>query len=182
MKQTRSTTEYGLVSIATHWSIAVAIFTMLALGFTASFTSDSKLQAVLLRLHVPLGLTILFLTIWRFAWNYIWARTLPSFQLPRWQVLAAQANHLLLYVIIFAICGSGIALVAKSGASNTLLGAAGNTPIDFKIYAPMVGHVIGVFILIALLVLHISAALWHQLLLRDRLLARMGVGRRPNND
>jgi cytochrome b561 len=31
-------------------------------------------------------------------------------------------------------------------------------------------------ILLALLVLHVGAALWHQLVKRDQLLARMGVG------
>jgi cytochrome b561 len=31
-------------------------------------------------------------------------------------------------------------------------------------------------ILLALFVLHVGAALWHQVVKRDRLLARMGVG------
>ena len=38
-------------------------------------------------------------------------------------------------------------------------------------------HGLGAFALLGLVTLHVGAALYHQLVRRDRLLARMGIGR-----
>jgi cytochrome b561 len=47
---------------------------------------------------------------------------------------------------------------------------------DFSELIPRIAHGIMSKILLALFVLHVGAALWHQLVKRDHLLARMGVG------
>jgi cytochrome b561 len=48
---------------------------------------------------------------------------------------------------------------------------------DFMLYPPRIGHGLGAMVLIALVLAHVAAALYHQFVLRDRLLARMGLGR-----
>jgi cytochrome b561 len=56
---------------------------------------------------------------------------------------------------------------------------AGGTPLpDFSTVTPSVVHGLAARLLIGLLILHIAAALFHHFVRRDRLLARMGLGRR----
>jgi cytochrome b561 len=83
--------------------------------------------------------------------------------------------HLLLYVVIILMSTSGIATIIASGAMPALL--SGQPLPDFSGLIPRTAHGIGSRLLLALLVAHIGAALYHQFIRRDRLLARMGVGR-----
>ena len=47
---------------------------------------------------------------------------------------------------------------------------------DFWTYPPLRAHLTAAIALVALVCLHVAAALYHHLYRRDRLLARMGVG------
>jgi cytochrome b561 len=88
---------------------------------------------------------------------------------------AAQAVHLGLYVLLVLMASSGITTLILSGAVPTILGG-GPVP-DFSELVPRIAHGIMSKLLLALFVGHVGAALYHQLVRRDHLLARMGVGR-----
>jgi cytochrome b561 len=91
------------------------------------------------------------------------------------QVMAAKVVHAAFYPLLLAVAASGIAMIALSGAAAVLFfGAAGSLP-DFWAYAPRAPHMIFAYALIGLVVLHIAAALFHQFVKRDGLLARMGL-------
>jgi cytochrome b561 len=51
-------------------------------------------------------------------------------------------------------------------------------PEDFWVYAPRAGHGITATVLILLIALHVGAALYHQFIRKDNLLARMWFGKR----
>ena len=53
---------------------------------------------------------------------------------------------------------------------------AGGPVPDFSALIPRVAHGIMARLLLALFVLHFGAAIYHQVIRRDHLLARMGVG------
>ena len=86
----------------------------------------------------------------------------------------AQFVHLGLYVLLVLMASSGITTLILSGAVPTIL--SGGPVRDFSGLIPRIAHGIMSKILLALFVLHVGAALWHQLVKRDHLLARMGVG------
>lgn len=185
MAYRNTSTHYGWISVVLHWVIAAAILAMLFLGFTAAASSDPGIQRAVLSWHVPLGIAILIFMIFRFAWNYLGARPSPPAGLARWQVRIAHVGHLMLYVLTFAICTSGVALMAISGGTGTLFSSTSEALPDFKAFAPWLGHVIGAFALVALLLAHVLAALWHQFIRRDALFSRMGIGgpaRLPHHD
>jgi cytochrome b561 len=118
------------------------------------------------------------LTLFRLGW-WAFADRKPAVVrgLPAIEALAMRAVHVLLYVAVLVLAASGVALVAASGAGAALFGAAGGAPPDFPAFSPFYAHATAAFTLLALLALHIGAALARQLLRGDRLLARMGVGR-----
>lgn len=112
-------------------------------------------EDALLQLHVVLGLTILALAIVRLAWRIAtplppWAPTLSPCErtLAHW-------NERLLYVCMFAVPLSGLAIVAAGDDDLVALHVA--THVVF--WVALAGHV--------------GLVLAHQLLHRDRLLRRM---------
>ena len=167
--------RYGRVAVAIHWSSAVAIILTWIAGFVVAEVAPPVQQAPILIAHITLGLTVFALTLLRILW---WAvadkhPVAPAAQ-PRWQVRAAQTVHRGLYLLLILMASSGITTLLLSGALPTILGG-GPVP-DFSELVPRIAHGLMSKILLALLMLHVGAALWHQLVKRDQLLARMGVG------
>ncbi len=175
----RSTgTRYGAVPIAIHWITALALLGLLLSGFRAADMMDDVAKAGILRIHTAVGVAVLALTLARILWWIAVDRKPPyPTSLPRWQKIASSAVHGLLYVAILLMAGSGIAMMALSGAADIVWGGGAGPLPDFTRYPPRAGHGLGAMLLIALTLAHVAAALYHQFVLRDRLLARMGLGR-----
>jgi cytochrome b561 len=93
----------------------------------------------------------------------------------RRQQAAARLVHRLFYVVILAMAASGIGTLVLSGAAATLY-FGGSAPLpDFTAFPPRGVHGLVAYGLVALIVLHVGAALHHQFIRHDRLLARIGV-------
>lgn len=174
MRLKSTAARYGTVAIAIHWLSAALVLGLLVSGFRASGTVDPAAKAGLLRIHAVVGGTVLLLTLARIAW-WVFADRHPAEPAgtPRLQGLAARAVHLLFYVVLIGMAASGIGMLALSGAANILFGGAPGPLPDFMAYAPRIPHGFGAFFLVALVLAHVAAALYHQYLLRDRLMARM---------
>jgi cytochrome b561 len=167
--------SYGGVAIAIHWASAAAVFAMLGSGLVMEGTVDQASKASLLAFHAATGFLIGLLTILRIAW-WLFADDRPAdtAATPRWQARAAHAVHYLFYALILLMVASGIAMMLLSGAPDVLMN--GGTLPDFEQYAPRIPHGIAAWTLIALIAVHVAAALYHQLVMGDRLLGRMGLG------
>jgi len=174
MSSRSTSTQYGSVAIAIHWSSAVAVVIAFIAGMVMA--NSSAIPPALLVAHIALGLLVFALTLFRIAWWW-WAdkQPPPPAGQPRWQQIAAKAVHGLLYVLLILMATSGIATIAASGAIGAL--AAGGALPDFSDLIPRVAHGVMARLLLLLLVLHVGAALYHQFIRLDRLLARMGIGR-----
>ncbi len=170
--------RYGVVAIAIHWISAVLIVALIISGFRAADTVDAAAKAAVLQFHAAAGIAILALTLARIAWWYFADdKPLPVGGLPPLQGRLAKAVHVIFYVVILGMAASGIGMLVLSGAGAILFGGAPGPLPDFWNYLPRVPHGIGGRLLVALLVLHVGAALYHHFVRRDRLLARMGIGR-----
>jgi cytochrome b561 len=169
--------RYGSVAIAIHWVTAVAILALIVAGVSAANTSDDATKAALLRVHVPLGVGVFALTIFRIAWWFMDRRPAAPGDLPRWQVSVEAIVRVLLYALVLLLGASGIAMIALSGAGTILFGGEARALPDFWNYPPMRAHFFAVISLAALLCLHIAAALYHHVIQRNGLLTRMGVGK-----
>lgn len=178
MRGKSTSDRYGPVAIAIHWVTAIAIAGLLASGFQAAGMADPASKAALLRIHAGVGILVLVLTLLRIAWWWLADRKpVDPPSTPRWRAKAARAVHGLFYVVIFGMAASGIGMLVLSGAGAILFAGSPAPLPDFTLYPPRVPHGIGSRFLIALILFHTGAALYHQFVARDRLLARMGVGR-----
>ncbi len=175
----KSTSDhYGTVAVSIHWVTAVLILILIVSGFRAANTMDPAAKAAILRVHVPIAVGVLALTILRIVW---WGRfdrkPEPVAGSPRWQERTARVVHVLLYVVALGMIASGIGMLALSGAAPVIFGGEGALLPDFWKYPPRIPHGIGARLLLALLVLHVGAALYHHFVRRDGLLWRMWFGK-----
>ncbi len=168
-------TRYGSVAVAIHWSSALAVILTWCAGFAVANVVAPAQQGPILIAHITLGTIVLLLTLLRIVWWLVADKhpDAPAGE-PGWQVRTAQLVHLGLYVLLILMASSGITTLILSGAVPSIL-AGGPVP-DFSELIPRIAHGVMAKIILALFVLHVGAALYHQLIRRDHLLARMGVG------
>jgi cytochrome b561 len=177
-------TEYawGAVAKAFHWLLAIVILGQLALGKVAEEASLSPLKLDLFVWHKSIGVTILVLVMLRITWRL---RNPPPAPVPgdgRWETLLAKAGHTLLYVLMFAVPLSGWWV---SDSSRIPFRAYWLVPMPDLIPADRAMQELAedvhgtlIWILLAVVVVHIAAALRHHFWLRNETLRRMLPGRR----
>ena len=130
--------------------------------------------------HKAVGITVLVLTLGRIAWRLAHpAPPLPG-DLKPWERAAANASHVALYAFMLAMPLTGWAMV--SGAKRRPLEWFGLFDIPYLPVSDALSdigrqaHELLGWGLIALLIVHVGAALRHHFLLRDNVLARMTPG------
>lgn len=166
--------RYSTTAMWFHWTIAVLVLVNLAVGILHD--PIPALRAWMPG-HMAIGLTVLVLTAGRIAWRL----THPAPPLPpatkAWERVSAHATHWTLYLLLLAMPISGWTMV--SGAPRHPLSWFGLFDVPFlpvTVQASEGAHqahgVLG-WVMLALVVLHVAAALRHRLILRDHVLARM---------
>ena len=175
MSSRSTSTHYGSVAIAIHWASALAVILAFAAGSVVANVAPPAEQEPILIAHITLGLIVFALTLLRIVWWLVADKrpALPADE-PRLQQIAARTVHYAFYVILLLMGTSGIMTLVLSGALPTIL-SGGPVP-DFSELVPRVAHGVMSRILLLLFVGHVGAALWHQFIRHDHLLARMGVG------
>ena len=170
--------RYGTMAVSIHWLSVALILVLIASGFRAADTEDPAAKAAILRLHLPIAVAVLVLTILRIVWWWGFDRKPgPVAGSPHWQERAAQAVHVLFYVVLLGMIASGVGMMALSGAAPMIFGGESGPLPDFWKYPPRIPHGIAARLLLALLVLHAGAALYHHFVRRDGLLRRMWFAR-----
>jgi cytochrome b561 len=173
----RNVDRWGPVSQSLHWLVVVGILTMAVLGLTMTELPSGPDKVRLYAVHKSIGLTILALVAFRLLWR-LWAGTpkaIPT--IPRWQHMIANVSHFGLYVLLFAVPISGWVLNSASGFPLWWFGlfrvpAIAGRDHDLHELAETV-HEFLFWSLIALVLVHASAAIFHHLFQRDDTLARM---------
>lgn len=91
----------------------------------------------------------------------------------------ARAMHYTLYGVVVLMAASGIALALQAGLPDIVFrGSGAPLPESFASFRPHAVHGFLAWLLVVLVGLHVAAAGFHQLVLHDRLLSRMGIARR----
>ena len=166
--------RYGRVAVSIHWASALLVGGALVTGFQAAGLADPAAKAALLRIHVVCGAATLALTLARIVWWIADRRPAPVAGIGRLQARAASGTHLLLYALLVVMGASGIGMMVLSGAGAVLFEGKNIALLpDFWAYARRPPHGAGARLLLALLVLHLGAVLYHHFIRHDGLMRRM---------
>lgn len=173
--------RYNNLSVILHWVVAAMLFLALFMGVTSleamSNSDPEKIGA--LQGHMIVGLVITALMIVRLIVK------LNSSNPPHMttgsgvqnKLGAAAHNILYLLVIVMGVSGMGIAIL--TGIPDVIQGIAGAAlPETFDGLVPRSVHGAAAKLLILLIALHVLASAYHQLFLKDNIMARMKFGQR----
>jgi len=163
--------SYNRVAQSLHWVSALLIIGLFVAGSVMVRLDDGvALKTTLYRMHVAVGSLVLLLTLGRIAWGLIKKHPAPP-PMPRWERLAFQGNHVLLYVVIVVLSLSGTGMLLASGVS---LPATGLTPADIQDAPARQGHSLFSKLFIVLFFMHLGGVFSYQLRKGDTF-RRMGV-------
>lgn len=169
--------RYTGTAIALHWLTALLIFAALPLGLIMTGLPLSPLKLKLFSYHKWLGVTVFLLAGAHLAWRVKHAPPALPDSIARWQQRAAHGLHAALYLLLLAIPLSGWLMSSAKGFQTIYLGVLPLPDLvakDKALGEALQGvHAALNYGLLALLAGHVGAALKHQYLDRDGVLARM---------
>ncbi|MEM1142643.1 MAG: cytochrome b, partial [Pseudomonadota bacterium] len=199
MKEAR----YTAAAIVLHWAIALAIISNLAIAqWMEAALGDAARQASAVaayQIHKSIGLTVLALSVLRLGLRWIFPPPGMPAGMSLWQRGAAHATHVLLYVLMIGIPLSGWLLVStqwRDGAPLVVptlwfgivevphlfgLEAAADSRRDAVYGDAVSAHMLLARMAFVLVLLHVAAAIKHQWIDRDGLLARMAPWSQPSD-
>ena len=171
--------KYGTTAKVFHWAIVALLAVQLPLGWLMPDIKRGMTPGSAMSLHISIGITILALIVLRLVWR-VTHPVAPESSLPNWQRLSSELVHWLLYLVVLATTLSGWLFESVRGWTISLYGIVPLPRLVEKESA--VGRALGelhstmTWVLVALVSLHILAALVHLLIYRDRIMQRMLPG------
>ena len=156
-----------------HWISALLLLATWLLMVLYQYT-DTKL---FIWLHKAFGISVLCWMIAR-VFNRLLTKAPPPVAMPKWQMIISMLNHFALYALLIAMPIAGLLMSVYGGRPVDIFGifkipvfvtpnrslARLFNDIHTDIIWPMI---------IAFTLLHIGAALYHQFILKDKLINRM---------
>lgn len=185
--------RYTTVAIWLHWLIAALILANLALGLAHESVSRGLSQQMLWW-HKSFGITVLLLSLVRLGWRLTHpAPPLPAY-LPAWEKMLARLSHWAFYGLMLGLPLTGWMLTSASPQPRPIPFYGLDWPkLPFwngleEAARKAASHEYGewhewlAWTAIALLVLHVAAALKHQFWNRDVVMSHMLPGVKPGVD
>ena len=171
--------RYSNAAVGFHWTTVALVLLQAYLGFTFALSEPGPARDEVFIWHKTVGVVILLLVLARLVYRL--KNPPPPFppELPAWERIAAVWNHRLFYTLLIAMPIVGFVAVSGHARGPT-------TPILGGIQVPVIPgvsketgelagevHELAAYLLVALIVVHVAAALKHQFVDRWRGSARM---------
>jgi cytochrome b561 len=181
MIQNTSST-WGSISRWLHWALGAAIIGMLAYGWWMNHIPARPDRYFHRSIHADIGYVVLLLTVLRLIWRGINPTPELPDDMPRWSRLLARVNQWTLYLVTILVAMLGW---AHSGARtpdySSFFGLFHVPQITSPDRAAAQTyenrHIFFAYVLLALIVVHVAAAAWHQFAKRDHVFSRMVHGK-----
>ncbi len=171
-----ATERFNLLGRILHWTMAVLVLAMLFIGIGMMSTVSPKYHE-LLSVHKSVGIMVLVLVAVRLINRLVRPHPTLPVDLPRWQQFLAGASHVLLYALMFALPLVGWSMLSAGGYPIVVFGSLHLPPIlrpDAPVFALLrTTHSLLAFLLLAVFLGHLGAALFHRLIRRDGVLKSM---------
>jgi cytochrome b561 len=168
------TTRFSLPARWLHWIIAVVIPIQIYLGYAAEWESDQGESFRLIQQHYQLGILIFGLMLLRIFWRVGYGTPPHPTDELRWRRLSANLVHWLLYMLLLTMPVSGYIIwvwmdVPMDAFGFVMLPRLFTPPMEDETGRAVAWYIhhYSSWLVIPLVVLHISAALWHQFIRQD---------------
>jgi cytochrome b561 len=171
-------TNWGSVSRLFHWGLGFVIIGMIAYGWWMNHYPARADRFFYRSIHADIGYVVLLLMVIRLVWR--WINPVPALpaDTPRWQWIAARVSHGALYGVSILVAMLGW---AHSGAHKPDYGDwfglfrvpqfTSTDKASANFYENL--HVYLAYALLALIAIHVAAAVWHHVVKRDSVTVRM---------
>lgn len=173
-----SDSRYGAITRTLHWSIALLILGLVALGwYMVDLTYYDKWYNASLSYHKAIGMLVLALGAAKILWKLVTSSPAHAPTIKPWELAGARIAHLLLYAMMIVIPVSGYLISTSAGDAVSFFGwfdipalyPAGEELRDLAIDV----HYYLAYATLALVGVHALAALKHQFVDKDGTLRKM---------
>ena len=179
----RNTTKsWGSVARAFHWIIGLTILCMLAYGWWMNHIPARPDRFFYRSIHADIGYMLLVAMVLRIVWRAINPTPALPVETPAWQRIAAHGGHGALYLATFIVIFLGWAHsgARPQGDYGSFFGLFHvpqfTSPDKATADAFEDRHIFFAYVLLALVVIHTAAAVWHHFIKRDGVMGRMVDG------
>jgi cytochrome b561 len=163
-----------------HWVTALIVLILIPAGITMTNLPDGPTKDAIYEWHKSFGMVVWIIAVLRIVYRLAAGAPPPDPSLTPFQRVASHAGHMLLYALVFLLpilgyagtvmCCAPVNLFFTWPVPITLTGSEATVKTIFWL------HETGGLILAVLVIGHICAALYHGLIRRDGVLARMLPG------
>lgn len=171
---------YDPVARLFHWTVVALVLVQAVIALILPSALPKSAQDAVSAWHVSVGPTILFVMLLRLAWRLTHPPPPAPADLSPPVRLLARGTHWAFYVILIVLPLLGWTAASAYGVTPYLFGLIPLPKLvgPDKAFAEQVGHVHGAvaLLLLALIALHVSGALYHALVKRDGVIRRMLPG------
>lgn len=173
---------YRLPARWLHWITAAVVLLMIPAGLVMTQEGLARpVQDALFVFHKNAGVLLVPVILARIAYRLTHSPPPLPLSVPAWQRAAARLSHVLLYVLLVVMPLSGFIRVRAGGFPIELLDRLGAGPwlprSEQVAGIAQAVHAAGALVLIAVLAVHVGAAVQHALIRRDGVWSRMSLGR-----
>jgi cytochrome b561 len=191
MPTSESRPQFALLLRVLHWLMAALLLAMLFIG--VSMVTSLANYHTLLAIHRPLGFLILILAAVRLGTRSITGAPANPRGMSPTEAFVARTSECLLYTLFFALPLVGWSMLSAGHYPIVMFGAVhlpAILPANPELYTELrKSHTVLAYLLFLTFLAHMSAVLFHTLILRDGLLERMllwhkrgKVGSKPISD
>lgn len=169
---TSTPNRYSPLWVTLHWLTVILILAAIYLGLSSAGSPTAE-KASFLRWHMPIGITVFVLTLIRLFVRWRTPRPAPATAGNALLDKIGEWVHYLLYAFALLLPFTGMGLSIIYNLPPAVFEGQGKIPAEMN---PGLHGLFG-WLFMLLLLLHIGAALYHQFIRRDNLLARMWYGK-----
>jgi cytochrome b561 len=168
--------KYTKMAIGLHWLIGIAILAQLALGlYMVDIPKETAGRAWYFNLHKSIGVTLALFILLRIWWRLSHRPPPLERLIAKWQVVASQISHGILYLCMVAMPVTGMIMSSYSKYGVKAWGMqliAGSDDKDAREFW-LALHELTAEILMVVIAIHVIAALKHLMIEKNGVFQRM---------
>jgi len=179
--QSSTATSYSPFAKFLHWLVVALIIAQFVIGYLMPHIGRNTQPNTIINLHFSFGVVILAVVIVRLLWRWTHPEPTPLDGIPGAMVWSARLVHYALYLMLIVIPVLGWMNASWRGFDVSVFGLF-TLPRLMAARAPGFGwtgdvHVsLSWYFMLGFIAVHVAAALYHALVRRDGVLARMLPG------